>query len=69
MALTKLGLAAVICATLGACAGAPQHKTLPSENFDEQKIILVNQWAEAHGAHLIWIHYPTVNPSQSQPAD
>jgi hypothetical protein len=64
MAATKLGLAAIFCVTLAACAGVPQHKPLPSENFDEQKIILVNQWAEAHGARLIWIHYPTINPAQ-----
>ena len=50
MAATKLGLAAVFCVTLAACAGAPQHKPLPSEDFDEQKVILVNQWAETHGA-------------------
>jgi hypothetical protein len=65
MAATKLGLAAVLCASLGACAGMPQHKPLPSEDYDEQKVVLVNQWAETHGARLIWIHYPTRKPTQS----
>ena len=65
MAVKKLGFAAVLCATLAACAGAPQHRTLPSEDFDEQKVVLVNQWAETHGARLIWINYPTRNPAQS----
>ncbi|HEX3894632.1 MAG TPA: hypothetical protein VHW73_00330 [Rudaea sp.] len=52
-------LAAVLCALLAACAGAPQHKLLPNEDLDEQKVVLVNQWAETHGARLIWINYPT----------
>jgi asparagine N-glycosylation enzyme membrane subunit Stt3 len=58
-------LVAVLCGSLAACAGAPTHKPLPSDVLDEQKVVLVNQWAETHGARLIWIHYPTRNPSQS----
>ena len=61
----KPSLFVVLCASLAACAGVPQHKPLPSDMLDNQKVVLVNQWAETHGARLIWIHYPTLNPSQS----
>ena len=64
MTAKKSSLVAVLCASLAACAGVPTHKPLPSDVLDEQKVVLVNQWAETHGARLIWIHYPTINPSQ-----
>jgi hypothetical protein len=65
MTAKKTASIAAMCASLVACAGSPQHKPLPSDVLDDQKVVLVNQWAETHGARLIWIHYPTRNPSQS----
>ncbi len=59
MGSARLCLAAVSCLSIAACAGAPQHRLLPSENIDTQKVVTVNQWAEARGAQLIWVHYPT----------
>jgi hypothetical protein len=52
-----------MCASLTACAGAPNRPS-PGANLDEQKVVLVNQWAETHGARLIWLHYPTRDPAQ-----
>ncbi len=49
--------------SLAACAGAP-NRPLPSNDIDGQKVALVNQWAEAHGAKLIWLHYPTRNAAR-----
>jgi hypothetical protein len=63
MTAVKVCLFVAVCALLTACAGAPS-RPLPSENLDAQKVVLVNQWAETHGARLIWIHYPTRDPAQ-----
>ena len=63
MAATKGCVFVALCALLAACAGAP-NRPARSENFDSQKVILVNQWAEAHGARLIWLHYPTRSIAQ-----
>lgn len=52
-----------LCALLTACAGAPR-RPLASDELDAQKVVLVNQWAEDHGARLIWLHYPTRSTAQ-----
>jgi hypothetical protein len=65
MTAMKPSVFAALCESLAACTCAPQHKPLPSDELDNQKVVLVNRWAETHGARLIWIHYPTLNPSQS----
>ncbi|HEX4480467.1 MAG TPA: hypothetical protein VH082_06635 [Rudaea sp.] len=64
MTAAKAGLFFTMCAMLTACATAPT-KPVADERFDAQKVVLVNQWAEAHGAKLIWIHYPTRETAQN----
>lgn len=52
-----------VCAValgLGACAATGgQHELLPSNDIDHEKIVSVNQWAEGHGAVVIWVNMPT----------
>jgi hypothetical protein len=52
---------AVMSFGLAACAGvgSNKHSVLPSENYDAQKVELVNRWALDHGARVIWVNYPT----------
>ncbi|MEP6485236.1 MAG: hypothetical protein ABJB01_12370 [Rudaea sp.] len=64
MKAMRLTLAMVPVVLLTACVSMQKRGPLPSENYDEQKIVIVNTWAEAHGAKLIWLHYPTRNPAE-----
>ncbi len=64
MTASKAGLFFTLCASLTACAGAPA-KPSAGERLDQQKVVLVNQWAESHGAKLIWVHYPTRENAQN----
>jgi len=62
--LKRLLLCIAVCATLAACAGAPQ--TRPSgTQIDVQKVATVNQWAETKGARVIWVRYPTQDAAQN----
>ncbi len=63
MAAKRVVGAMVLALSLTACAGVQKRSPLPSENYDEQKVAIVNLWAEAHGAKLIWLHFPTRNPA------
>ena len=63
MTAIKACMLVAMSASLAACAGAPK-RPLPSSDIDGQKVALVNQWAEVHGAKLIWLHYPTRNAAQ-----
>jgi hypothetical protein len=55
--------ALLICASLGACASAGGQRTVaqanPNDDYDAGKVATVTQWAQAHGATVVWIHYPT----------
>jgi hypothetical protein len=58
--------AAFLTVTLGACAGSPARVASEREythhyeaQYDAEKVVIVNQWAETHGAHVLWINYPT----------
>lgn len=48
---------------LGACAGtgSVRHSTVDpaDDDFDSNKVATVTQWAQTHGATVIWINYPT----------
>jgi hypothetical protein len=65
MRWTMLVLLAGVCAGLGGCATAGH--TIPtspavglaSDDVDAEKVATVNQWAQTHGATVVWINYPT----------
>jgi len=31
---------------------------IASEDVDSEKVATVNQWAQSHGATVLWINYP-----------
>jgi hypothetical protein len=31
----------------------------PNDDFDASKVATVTQWAQARGATVVWLHYPT----------
>lgn len=60
MRKAMLLVTAAMSLSLAACAGVSgKHEVLPSENYDAQKVELVNRWALDHGARVIWVNYPT----------
>lgn len=51
---------------LGACAASPARTAASREytqryeaTYDAEKVLIVNQWAETHGARVMWINYPS----------
>lgn len=67
---------AFLTLALGACAttGGPTHSASLDEyaqqynrDYDAEKVAIVSQWAENHGATVIWIHYPTRKPPRDAP--
>jgi len=63
MRWTMLVLLAGVCTGLGGCA--TQGRTismssagLANEDVDSEKVATVNQWAQSHGATVLWINYP-----------
>ena len=61
---TMLVLLALVVAVLTGCAGtrgatlSMSSAGLASEDVDAEKVGTVNQWAETHGATVVWINYP-----------
>ena len=56
-AIVGMGLA------LGACASAgrvrPAQSSPGYDDYDAEKVAVVNLWAETKGAKVIWINFPT----------
>ena len=66
MSRTRAFSAAFLTLTLGACAASPAHLAASREytqryeaEYDAEKVLIVNQWAETHGAKVMWINYPS----------
>lgn len=63
MRWTMLVLLAGLCAGIGGCATSGTALSmsrggLASEDVDAEKVATVNQWAQTHGATVVWINYP-----------
>ena len=58
-------LAWVLAAGLVLCGcaspGPSRHwsQADPNDDFDAVKVATVTQWAQTHGATVVWLHYPT----------
>ena len=53
-------LASVV--VLAGCAGPGIRQGAqvdPNDDFDAGKVATVTQWAQARGATVVWLHYPT----------
>ena len=63
MRRARYAILPAMCLVLGACAdtGSVRHSTVDpaGDDFDSNKVATVTQWAENHGATIIWINYPT----------
>ena len=63
MRKARLAWVVVIGAALSGCAGAgaSMHRSQRDANddFDAGKVATVTQWAQARGATVVWMHYPT----------
>ena len=55
---------ALMSAVLTGCAGtrgatlSMSSAQLASDDVDAEKVATVNQWAQTHGATVVWINYP-----------
>ena len=59
--LVLAGMCVVVggCATAGHTIPTSPAVSLASEDVDAEKVATVNQWAQTHGATVVWINYPT----------
>lgn len=67
-----IGVAAVMCVGLGACAGTVgssrfDHNEALGQHVDVGKVVAVNRWASQRGATVLWINYPTRPTRKDQP--
>ena len=62
--MKRLSICVALCATLAACAGAPQRRMAGVE-LDVQKVASINTWAETKGARVLWVNYPTKDAAQN----
>jgi len=64
MRATRLVLLAMLWALMAGCAGtrggtiSMSSAALASDDVDAEKVATVNQWAQTHGATVVWINYP-----------
>lgn len=65
MRVTLLLMLTLLSAGLAGCAGthggtiSMSNAGLASDDIDAEKMAVVNQWAQTHGATVVWINYPT----------
>ena len=65
MRWTMLILLVVLCTGMSGCAGmggplaGAKPVALASDDVDAEKVATVNQWAQTHGATVVWLNYPT----------